>query len=356
MIRVIVALWLVIGVAGGCASKAKRNQEALLDEDENGNPALARGLKALEREQYAEAAQIFDMLLVAKPATEEDLVTVFNSGAAHEGLGHCQKSAERYREVVRASAGKFRLLEGQALFRLSLSYECLGQDTKTITSLIEARKKGREALPFETLNAEIPSRLAAAYARIGNRQKALEYFGQASEGLKKIVAQTANHKQKELLGRTLFLMGQLNTAQRSGDNDSATFMQSLSMQQPYLLQAVEMDYSMWSKKAADDLQKAYDNIWRYKFENSEAQRDFYTRGLQSIQELRKIRLPDSPPAVNAVFAHLDKVEQRLQGELAKVAETTKLTPEAEKRDGLKRTGRLVDPVEMKKQSKSKAKR
>jgi tetratricopeptide (TPR) repeat protein len=326
------------------------------DGEETGNPVFERGLKALEQEQYAQAAQIFDKLLVAKPATESDLVTVYNSGAAHEGLGHCLKSAERYREVVRASAGKFRLLEGQALFRLSLMYECLGQDTKTITSLLEARKKGREGLPFETLNAEIPSRLAAAYARIGNRQKALEYFGQASEGLKKMVAQTANHKQKELLGRTLYLMGQLNSAQRNGENDASTFMQSLSMQQPYLLQAIEMDYTTWSKKAADDLQKAYDNIWHYKFSDDASKREFYTRGLQSIQELRKIRLPDSPPSVNAVFAHLDKVEQQLHTELSKVAETNKLTPDAEKREGLKRTGRLVDPVELKKQTKAKAKR
>jgi hypothetical protein len=67
---------------------------------------------------------------------------------------------------------------------MSIMYECLGQDTKAITSLLDARKRGKD-LPFETQVAEIPGRLAAAYARMNNRTKALEYFNQASEGLRR---------------------------------------------------------------------------------------------------------------------------------------------------------------------------
>ena len=334
-----------------CAGKNVKD-----DVDDSQNDAkkgtFERGLKALEKEDYPEAAKIFDQLLVSKPATEFDLVTLYNSAAAYEGMGECAKAADRYRQIVRSSSGKFGRVEAQSLFRLSLMYECLGDDAKTITSLLDARKRGQN-LPFETLNAEMPARLAAAYARIGNRAKALEFFNQASAGLKKIVARSEDRQQKELLSRTLYLMGQLSPTQRSAEVEASSFMQSLSMQQPYLLQAAELDHPVWSKRAAADLRTGYDNIWKFELKDENQQRDFYSRGLQTIQELRKIRLPKSPPAVAALFGEIDKVEGRLHAALAKIAETNKLTPEAQKREGLKREGRVVDPQPPVQQRKKK---
>ncbi len=341
MMQSFLKLILSVALLAACASK-KVNTATEVGEEEP-NPAFDRGLKALEHERYAEAAQIFDKLLVAKPGTERDLVILYNSAAAHEGMGHCQKAVERYREVVRSSNGKFIQIEAQSLFRMSIMYECLGQDTKAVTSLLDARKRGKD-LPYETQVAEIPGRLAAAYARLGNRDKALDYFAQASEGLKKIVARTNNHRQKELLGRTLFLMGQLNHSQRNAEAQPGSYMQSLSMQQPYLLQAIEMDHPVWSKKAAEDLQLGYENIWKFKIDSVEERRAFYTRGLQTIQELKKIRLPGAGSLTGPVFAELDRTEAKLNAELTKIAEINKLTPAAESREGLKRQGRLVDPV------------
>lgn len=333
-------LLLSVCALTACASKPKKAVEIVGNEEED-TPAFDKGLKALEKQDYFEAAQIFDKLLLAKPATEKDLVITYNSGAAHEGLGHCGKAGDRYREVVRGSAGKFNQIEGLALFRLSLMYECQGQDTKAIAALLDAKKRGKE-LSFETLNAEIPARLAAAYARIGNKQKAVEYFTQAGEGLKRIVGQTANHKQKEILARTLFLMGQLSSTQRLAQVSPESYMQSLSMQQPYLMQAVEMEQKNWSSRAAEDLILAYDNIWKFRLPDPERQRDFYTRGLQAVQELKRIRLPNSSADVNAIYAHVEKQEALMQTELAKVAEINRLTPAAEAREGLKRQGRVVD--------------
>jgi tetratricopeptide (TPR) repeat protein len=326
----------------GCASK-KKAVEDIPDQSETEFTPFDQGLRALEQEKYGEAARIFDRLLVAKPATQVDLVILYNSGAAYEGLGNCQKASERYREVVRSSASKFKNIEGQALYRMSLMYECLGNDTKTITSLLDARKRGKE-LPWQTLNAEIPARLAAAYARMGNRKKAVEYFGQASEALKKLVNAETGKKQQELLGKTLFLMGQLNPAQRRAEGDPVIFLQGLSMQQPYLLQAAEIGHPNWSKRAADDLILAYDNIWRYKLPRPEQQGAFFTSALQTIRELKGIRMPGrADPTTDAIFAKVDAAESRLQNELAKVAETNRLTPEAQKREGLKREGRVVTP-------------
>lgn len=324
--------------SGGDKAKDLRLSEA--------NPTFERGLRALERQEYGDAARLFDKLLVSQPGTELELVTTYNSGAAYEGLGNCAKASERYREVVRASAKKFPRMEGEALFRLSLMYECLGQDTKAVAALLDARKRGKQ-LPPEVTQAEIPAHLAAAYSRLGNRDKALEFFEQTGQGLKAIVARStgSTRPQTELLARTLFLMGKLNPQQRSGEASAESFMQSLSMQQPHLLQAVEINHPVYSPKAADDLELAYDNIWKYNFGEPTGKRQFYERGLQVARELRRLRLPEANPMVDEIYARLDKTEARLNAELAKLAVTTRLTPESEKREGLKQQGRLVHPVQ-----------
>lgn len=322
-----------------CASQKVMKKEIV----EENPPDFNRGMKALNAEDFGAAAELFDHLLVAKPATELDLVTSFNSGAAHEGLGDCKEAAERYREVVRSSAGKFARLEAQALFRLSLMYECLGEDTKTVTALLDARKRSRE-LPVEISRAELPARLAAAYSRLGNRAKALQYFRQASDGLKLLLAQSGNsNKAKETFGRTLYFMGRLNASQKNADGDPIRYLQSLSMQQPYLLQAIEVAPPEWVRKANDDLLTAYDNILRFSLKNPARQHEFYIRALQVIAELRKIRMPDAGPQEDSIFTNVDKTERQIRDRLSVVPSQNPLTNEALKRDGLKREGRLVTP-------------
>jgi hypothetical protein len=146
-------------------------------------------------------------------------------------------------------------------------------------------------------------------------------------------------------------MGRLNPAQRNADGDPMGFLQSLSMQQPYLLQAVEVAPPAWARKASDDLLTAYDNILRFNLKSPDKRHEFYVRSLQVMNELRKIRMPDGGPQEDSIFAQIDKSERRVQTELAEVAETTRLTPEAQKRDSLRREGRLVDPKAAAKKTK-----
>lgn len=330
-----------------CVSQTKQ-QVKNLKEDSPLQLRFDQGVKALDSERYTEAADIFDELLAQKAGTDMDLAALFNSGAAQEGMGNCKKASERYRQVVRASANNFKRLEGEALFRLSLTYECMGQDAKAITALLDARKRGKE-LAFETVNAEIPARLAAAYSRIGNRQKALEYFKEAGQGLKSVVARGSGRVPTEMVAKTLFLMGKLSPSQRRAEVDPTTYLQSISMQQPYLLQAVELHKEPWSSKAEADLKLAYENIWMFKIDDREKERQFYTRGIQTTNELRNLRMPDSRDiGVESVFASVEQNARKLETELSKVSETTKLTSEAEKRSGLKQSGRLVDPKKIKK--------
>lgn len=335
------AISLALAMTAACASSRSARQPEFVDD--TAEAEFQRGVRALQKEDFSVAADIFDRLLVAKPASEFDLSTVYNSGAAHEGMGRCEKAAERYREAVRASAGKFARLEAQALFRLSLMYECMGADAKTIAALLDARKRAKN-LPPEIDRAELPARLAAAYSRVGNRTKAMEYFNQASEGIKGLMAAgTSARAQRELLAKTLYFMGQLNPSQRTGEMEAVAFLQSVSIQQPYLLQALELNATPWSRRAANDLETAYDRVLLFQIRDPEARNRFLTRALQLVAELRRIRLPDAGTLEDGVFSRVDQVERQIHNEMAAVAESTRLTPEAVSRQALRREGRPVDP-------------
>lgn len=333
-----IALSLFIG---GCASKRvdpKVDARRLATRE-----TFERGVQELDKENYAAAAKIFDGLIVENPATEFDLIAIYNSGSAQEGLGNCERAADRYRQLVRSSAGKFQRIEAMALFRASLMYECLGQDVKAVTSLLDVRKR-RAHLPPETIEAEIPARLSAAYSRLGNRKRALYYLTLASRGLKKIVAQEHGAKQLNLLGQTLYLMGKLNEGQRRAEGDGLIYLQGISFQQPYLLQAAELDHEKWTELAAADLEQAYQNIWKFKYSSESDQEKYYTRAIQLTRELRQLRMPNKVSIeLTRLFASVDKIESQLQVELTRLGARTKLTPEAQSQQAIKKKGRLVDP-------------
>src|SRR5665213_4402945 len=136
-------LILTLLLVSACVTKPKKSSE-IPDQDSPHQAEFDRGVQALDGERYQEAASIFDSLLLEKPGTELDLVTLFNSGIAYEGLAQCKTAADRYRKVVRSSAGSFKRIEAEALFRLSLAYECLGQDAKTVTALLDAKRRGKD--------------------------------------------------------------------------------------------------------------------------------------------------------------------------------------------------------------------
>src|SRR5262249_40470130 len=152
-----------------CTSAPKRNSTI---PTESAQSRMEDGMKALQRSDFSTAANAFDRMLVQKPASEFDLIVLYNDGVAHEGLGECKRASELYRKAITgASALRLARVEAESYYRLSLAYECLGDDQKTIVSLLDTKKRSKNLAP-EIANAELPARLAVAYARIGQRDKA----------------------------------------------------------------------------------------------------------------------------------------------------------------------------------------
>lgn len=312
------------------------------------------GLKKLEQEKYAEAAKIFDDILVENPTTELDLIVSFNAGAAYEGLGRCQQAAERYRSVVKSTLTRQGRIYAQALFRLSYVYECLGDNPKVIATLLDLHR--RDSFLDENVKlAEVPARLAAAYARVGNRTTAEKYFKLASEGIQRLNIKFKNQSNQTVtLVQTLYLMGRFNQKELLALGDGLEMVQSISFLQPYLLQAVEMNVNPWSEKSAQDILLAYDHIYKIlqspqpesdedsliaERNQKSKQRQLAKSALASLRSFKAIKMPKEPTALVAkLMQDLNQRERLYQTTLADLSVGNPLTPEAESVEGLKRQG------------------
>ena len=344
--------WLIVALlaATACSTAPKQNPHVPTD---SAQTQLEDGMKALQSSDFGTAAAIFDRLLTQKPASEFDLIVLYNAGVAHDGLGECKRSSELYRKAITGSVALKRpRVEAEAYYRLSMAYECIGDDQKTIVSLLDTKKRAKNLTP-DIANAELPARLAVAYARIGQREKAMQFFREAGNGLKLALTQagTTTQIQQKFAAKTLYAMGTLTPLQKGLNGDPKGFLTALSMQQPYLLQSAELNIAPDSRKAADELIFAYENLLKMKPNDPIGARNFLQVALQDIAEIKKIRLPNKGPLVDEIYDKIDAQESHIRQQLVSVSDTTPLTAEAQSREGLKRQGRVVSPNAPAKQKK-----
>lgn len=319
----------------GCASTPPQESELQAAIDSNNRTSeLDRALRDLENENYTAASTALERLAKKDPASEMDMVILYNLGVSKEGLGQCPQAAEHYRSVARISNKKFLRVEALALYRLGFVFECMNQPQKSIVAFLDARKR-KKYLPPEVADAELPARLAAGYASIGRRKEALEYFNEASAGLKRVLARAqGKSKSKDFVARTLLAMGKISDGQ-----EPMIFLRTLSMQQPFLLQAAELGTRIESRRASRELVDAYSNILDVQtLQNKKLNhRSYYIEGLKVTRELQRLRLPETEGFTREIFQKADQVEQELESRLAKLSSGLPKTAEELKRDSLRKS-------------------
>lgn len=320
----------------------------------------------LDQEEYAEAARLYDKILKQNPATELDLVILFNSGTAYEGLKRCKTAAGRYRKLVRIASNRFKKIEARALLRLSYNYECLGNEARVISSLTDAWNR-RKYLSVEKGRAEVPARLAAAYARLGNQKMARKYYLEAERGLKLVHGTVRSELDKRLiLARTLFFMGNVEDFSILAKRPDV-FFDGMKQSQVYLLKSMEMNEKNWSGKSTDALSEIYRKIWDHLSSldmkdgavRIQGQKIAF-RSVESIEFLKASRFPDDnePKIILSFFNRMVQTEQKFRAFLAENATETPLTEEAKERDGLRRSGKVISSGEsvLEKKRKTKTKK
>lgn len=347
-------------VIGGCMSKPK-TEEGILTHEEAAQGQFEKGLKFMDSERYPEAVKVFEKILVQSPASEFDFVVMYNLGAAYEGLKNCKAAAERYQQVTKGSAGKFTRLEALALLRLSYAYECLGQNDKVIVALVDVRRRAKN-LGEDTAKSELPARLAAAYARSGNRKEAEKYFKEALKGIQFLqVKYKDSVVLADRLAETLYFMGRSHVAEAEFLRDPVTQVKGLELMQLYLLQAAELGSGKWSGRAAGEILGTYGKVWKFmdqiqaageddatlrRRRTEQLRSDVLKETLHSVRVLRAQRLPSrqETATVSQLFQGLEQEERKLTAMLSELGPHSELTPEANRREGLRRQGRVESPV------------
>lgn len=222
-----------------------------------------KALDLLNAGDFASAAAGFSRFVQQNPASEYTQIANWQAGRALEGLKRWKDAAQRYRSVVVATQRGAPRLQAMAFYRLSFCHEALGDDQKTTVVLLDLYERA-DRLPREIAQAELPARLAAAYARIGNFDKAVEYYKKAEAGiarLKRTVGISAVGVVPPWLPRTLYFMGSLSL-RRVGWSDFETAFRPLGRSQLYLLEAADLQVEPWSEKAASDLNATYADLWQ----------------------------------------------------------------------------------------------
>jgi len=145
-----------------------------------------------------------------------------------------------------------------ALYRLSFVYENLGDDLKTLTTLLDC-KKFSEHLPEPLVRATIPARLATAYIRLRHQKEALQYLALAEKGIDQLKSQ--NDKiTSSWLGNIYFQMGSISTNQLSNENyDQAIEIQKIV--QVYLLKAIRLNDPVWSERSSVQIKSTYQDLF-----------------------------------------------------------------------------------------------
>jgi tetratricopeptide (TPR) repeat protein len=328
-----------------------------------------QALRLIEEEKFADALAILSDYMIQEPTSPYLQSASFHSARALEGLGRWRDASERYRGVVVACEGLAPRLQAMALYRLSFCWEALADDQQTVAVLFDLEKRSAE-LPKEILSAELPARLAAAYARVGNFDRAIDYYQKAETGIKQLKRTKVlegNGSKAEVpswLPRTLYFMGSMSLRHVSW-SDFETAFRPLARSQTYLLEASELGMDPWSTRATKDLIGTYRDLWRTiemapvqtegdpVVARREVQKKQWDRTVLIVETLAELKARFLPPMDGAQGPPTSEQTKELEGFVAEIDKvTTKflnerpigdgLTPDAKRRRAAPR-GRVITP-------------
>jgi tetratricopeptide (TPR) repeat protein len=219
--------------------------------------AYRQAVATLDRGEFAKAVEDFSKFLTDQPTTSWTLSAIFNLGRAHEGLRQWPEAEARFRNVAEISSDRPRL-QGLSLLRRAIALEALGEEDLVLATLKDAEARSAQ-LPREVAEAELPARLAAAYASAGNFREADRYFSKSEKSLARLRAELGKNVRPEWLPRILYSMGHRPQTPVSWSRFEE-HLRPLERSQIHLLQAAEYGVEPWASLAAEELMSAYQSL------------------------------------------------------------------------------------------------
>ncbi len=360
-------MWLLIRIflvmtfalSFGCGSKNKKADPAV-SETKRTSILTTDILNKIDSEEYKSALEMAEVYLRDYPVAPQTQNVEYLKARALEGLGRTEEAIEAYRKIVRVTATPKDLV-AKSLYRLSFCYEATNQDDKLVASLLDVLKRKGD-LETEVTTAEVPARIAAAYARIGNKKLADKYFGLADTGIRNLKTKNSGIDLTKWLPKTLYFMGTMSVGTFTTE-DFENSLRPLEKSQGFLLEAALFGDPKWSPKAVEEIKSIYSGlvalIQKTGAEESENEEQGRVRqevrwrmAAGTLEALRKLKSESfSPKEANS--AEIEEIKSFLSSkeiELTKVLEERPvghgLTPEAESRKKSLRKSRVVNPDPM----------
>lgn len=352
MKRVLVTVLLL----SGCSSlqTSPRPVEAPTVVAPNATTLEARTL--LESRKFQEALERFRIL--QKDPTQAAQIGYLKLGEAESlhSLSRAEEALVIYNEVVEQSIGRDPELLATALLRSSASFEQTDQLEVAYAALRDAQGK-RENLPFELKAIELPYRLAAVLLRLGKPELAKENLREVDENLKPYLDPT--RKQTQWLASILFQLGQIGTQPRGFESFHDSSLQFRAVQK-YFVRCMELNSVPWSELCLKQNRARFVDIQQFvnTFKGESFSDPFVTKRVEqekkvsmaidlkvlvnSTQALKSFADRGVYPQADIFFDFLQDLKKQVDDYLYSSPETTVLTEQSLRLNGLKRDGRMKE--------------
>lgn len=336
---------MAVILLSGC-SLFQRQPENTGQEQAQERAQLVNAEKALAAGSFDQSVILFKEFQGLHPQSQYLQASRLGEAQSFAGQGKWQEALDLYRDISVKTRVYQPEIAALALYRMSFAYEALGDDLKTVASLLDAKTLG-QYLPLEIALAEIPARLAIVYGRQDREREAIAYLNEAERGIEKVQAEKGTELPQDWLVKTYVQMGGVSTNQLSAGNFAA-FVRGQKLVQVYLLRALRLGDGVWSKRALTTLLETYRDLYT----QVEAQRE--ARHLQSsfgaellgLIERAELYKPLSGQNMNSYetefFAYLLEVRKKTELLIYNAGETMGLTEESQRLHSLKRAGRVKE--------------
>lgn len=339
------SLVLSIGGAIGCASNfaneyslQKPSEDATMDARVSGpqEALLDEGLHLLDQGRFQESEVRFRTFLSRYPDSVYTAQVHLGLARSWEGLNNWEKALTNYEKSLSLSSVTNEALFALASFYSSKSWEMSGQEDKALASLRDAERR-ESLLPIDIRRMDLPARLAQQLMALGQLDIARRYLTQASKG---VAASYPGFEAtaQEAQAKKLYELGQIAN---SPDHPE----KSLEISQELLMDCMALE-TKWAEQAAKLLEARHRDVAKRsvaQYENVEDQRMHVQAHLQLLDTLDRLIQTKTVGTRRAEVASIVRtkkwVEELTQNGfafLSATAVTLPMTPEAKKRNSLRK--------------------
>lgn len=345
---------LLAGLLSSCAYLS--NEPMAQKESAPTPPTEASSYRLIEQGEFQKSLDAIDRDLLKNPIGPKTVTHQYAAGLALMGLARFDEAIDRFQIVLRQTEKSDNELFTQALYQRGKAFEAIGDDAKSLAAYFDVQKR-KVYLEPEVADVEVPVRIAGVYMRQGQPQQADEYYKAADRGLEKL---RRREDSAVWMPKALFNMGKSSPREVSRA-DFAGGLVAFKRSQGYLIRSMEFNRSPWSGRAAQELRWLLESAWRTVQAVDVDSSGDTLADLRSQQEariemalaldgsvtlIRKEFLPglsEKSPYVVDFQSFLDQYERKLDSLISARPVQEGLTDEAQKRQGVLREGKVIDP-------------